>query len=66
MDINRIYNVTAPEIVEIADRYTEPPEDYSFDTFLRSAVNQLNETDDLLQQQENEEGEPTLFPGFFN
>ena len=55
MDINRLYNVSAPEIVEIADRYTEPPEDYSFDTFLRSAVNQLNETDDLIQKQENEE-----------
>ena len=55
MDINRLYNVTAPDIAAIADNYTEPPEDYSFDTFLRSAVNQLNETDDLIQQQENEE-----------
>ena len=55
MDITKLYNVSADDIAAVAQKYTDPGEDNDFSAFLRSAVNQLDETNELLQRQENEE-----------
>ncbi len=53
--INRLFNVTADDIKAEAKKYTEPAEETGFGQFLKSAVNQIEETNELLQRQENEE-----------
>ncbi|MCR4907431.1 MAG: flagellar hook-basal body complex protein FliE [Lachnospiraceae bacterium] len=53
--INQLFNVTADDIKAEALKYTDPGEDTDFGQFLKSAVNQLEETNELLQRQENEE-----------
>ncbi|MCR5626030.1 MAG: flagellar hook-basal body complex protein FliE [Lachnospiraceae bacterium] len=55
MDITKLYNVTADDIKAVAKTYENPTEDQNFGLFLQSAVNQLDETNELLQRQENEE-----------
>lgn len=55
MDITRLYNVSAEDIAAVATKYEDPAEDNNFGAFLKSAVNQLDETNELLQRQENEE-----------